>query len=164
MNDARVEFVVVDPADADARYCVREYFAELDRRFSTGFDPAQSIPADDDELRPPHGLFLIARCEGEAIGCGVLKFHGDEPTELKRMWVSPAARGIGLGRRLLLELEQRAGAGRSRVVHLETNHSFTEAIAMYRAHGYVEVAPFNDEAYADHWFEKQLPEPPRVDR
>ena len=96
--------------------------------------------------------------EGEAIGCGVLKFHGDEPTELKRMWVSPAARGIGLGRRLLLELEERAGAGRSRVVHLETNQSLTEAIAMYRASGYVEVAPFNDEAYADHWFEKQLPE------
>ena len=75
-----------------------------------------------------------------------------------------AARGIGLGRRLLLALEQRAAAGRSRVVHLETNQSLTEAIAMYRASGYVEVAPFNDEAYADHWFEKQLPEPRRVDR
>jgi GNAT superfamily N-acetyltransferase len=151
-----VVFVVVDPADADARYCVREYFVELDRRFSTGFDPARSIPADDDELRAPHGMFVLARREMEPVGCGVLKFHANEPTEIKRMWIAPAARGLGLGGRLLQELERRAADAGSTVVRLETNRTLTEAIAMYRAHGYVEVEAFNDEQYADHWFEKTL--------
>ena len=157
MTDALVEFVVVDPAEPDARYCVGKYFAELDRRFSTGFDPDHSIPADDDDLRPPHGCFLLARRGTEPVGCGVLKFHGDDPTELKRMWVSPSARGLGLGRALLRELERLAADAGSRVLRLETNRSLTEAIAMYRAHGYVEVEAFNDEQYADHWFEKVLP-------
>ena len=69
------------------------------------------------------------------------------------MWVAADARGLGVGRRLLAELEARAQAP---VVRLETNRALTEAIAMYRAAGYAEVAPFNDERYAHHWFEKRL--------
>ena len=68
------------------------------------------------------------------------------------MWIAPAARGLGLGRRLLSELEQRSRTG---IARLETNRNLTEAIALYRAAGYVEVEPFNDEPYAHHWFEKQ---------
>jgi DNA-binding MarR family transcriptional regulator/GNAT superfamily N-acetyltransferase len=146
-----------DPADADAQYCLREYFAELDRRFETGFDPALSISADADELRPPAGVLLVASLHGAPIGCGALKFHGRRPTEIKRMWVAGSARGLGIGRRLLGELEGLAAESRSRVVRLETNRTLTEAIAMYRAAGYEEVVPFNDEPYADHWFEKRLP-------
>ena len=69
------------------------------------------------------------------------------------MWVSPTARGLGLGRRMLSELEQLS---RTTAARLETNRSLTEAIALYRAPGYVEVEPFNDEPYAHHWFEKRL--------
>ena len=69
------------------------------------------------------------------------------------MWIAPAARGLGLGRRMLHELEQRSRRG---VVRLETNRNLTEAISLYRAAGYDEVAPFNDEPYAHHWFEKRL--------
>jgi ribosomal protein S18 acetylase RimI-like enzyme len=87
------------------------------------------------------------------VGCGALKFHGDEPTELKRMWVADSVRGLGIGRRLLSELESRAGGG---VVRLETNKTLTEAISLYRSAGYREVDAFNDEPYAHHWFEKQL--------
>ena len=73
------------------------------------------------------------------------------------MWVDQSARGLGLGRRLLERLEQHAAEhGGSDVVRLETNASLTEAIALYRSAGYREVAAFNDEAYADHWFEKRL--------
>jgi len=72
------------------------------------------------------------------------------------MWVSPAARGLGLGRRILAELEQQAVAGRARVLRLETNRALTEAIGMYRAAGYREVEAFNDESYAHHWFEKTV--------
>lgn len=153
---ATAEIDVVDPAHDHARDCLREYFVELDRRFPAGFDPARSLPVDLDDLRPPAGLFLLARLHGEPIGCGVLKFNGDEPAELKRMWVAPEARGLGVGRRLLHELEERARQAGVPTLHLETNGSLSEAIAMYRSSGYCEVAPFNDEPYADHWFEKQL--------
>jgi ribosomal protein S18 acetylase RimI-like enzyme len=73
------------------------------------------------------------------------------------MWVDPTARGLGVGRRLLADLEARAQESGPRVVRLETNASLTEAIALYRSSGYREVDAFNDERYADHWFEKRLP-------
>lgn len=157
LTSAMVEIRRVDPADPAARFCVREYFAELDRRFRTGFDPGVSISADDDEVRPPRGLMLVASLRDEPVGCGALKVHDDAPTELKRMWVAPPTRGLGIGRRLLAELEAEAGRLGSRVLHLETNGSLTEAIALYRSSGYTEVDAFNDEPYAHHWFEKRLP-------
>jgi len=145
-----------DPRHPDARFCMRGYFGELARRFDTGFDPGRSIPASDADLTPPAGLLLVATLHGEPVGCGALKFHAGAPAELKRMWVAPAARGRGLGRRLLASLEQRAAAGGARSVRLETNRALVEAIGLYRASGYREVAPFNDEPYAHHWFEKAL--------
>jgi GNAT superfamily N-acetyltransferase len=153
---ADIEIAPIDPAHPHARHCLNAYFSELDGRFDTGFDPTRSIPADDDELRPPAGLLLVATLRGEPIACGALKFHGDEPAELKRMWVAGSARGLGLGRRLLAELEHSAAAHGARVVRLETNKALSEAISLYRSAGYVEVAPFNDEPYAHHWFEKRL--------
>ena len=72
------------------------------------------------------------------------------------MWVSPDARGLGLGRRLLHELEQDAAAAGACAVRLETNRTLTEAINLYRQAGYREVERFNDEPYAHHWFEKRL--------
>ncbi len=158
-----VEVDVVDPDSAAARHCLGEYFAELDRRFDRGFDPEGSMPAAADEMRLPAGLFLIATLRGEAVGCGALKFHDGQPTELKRMWVSPDVRGLGLGRRLLDQLEREAAEHGSRRVRLETNKALPEAVAMYRSRGYCEVDAFNAEAYADHWFEKEL-EPARVGR
>jgi DNA-binding MarR family transcriptional regulator/GNAT superfamily N-acetyltransferase len=147
-----------DPADPQAQHCLREYVMELDRRFAAGFDPERSISAAAYELRPPAGLLLVASLASEPVGCGALKFHADAPTEIKRMWVAESARGLGLGRRLLTELEARAAAGPSPIVRLETNGALAEAIALYRSAGYGEVAPFNDEPYAHHWFEKRLAE------
>jgi ribosomal protein S18 acetylase RimI-like enzyme len=135
---------------------VQSYFAELDRRFETGFDPALSIPADDEEMRPPAGLFLVASLHGKPIGSGALKFHGKKPAELKRMWVDESVRGLGVGRRLLTELEKHAAEHGVRTVRLETNGSLAEAISLYRSAGYVEVPAFNDEPYAHHWFEKRI--------
>ncbi len=149
-----------DPRHPDARSCLRAYFGELARRFDGGFDPAQSISADDDELTAPAGLLLVATLHGEPVGCGALKFHGDGPAEVKRMWVSPAVRGLGLGRRLLAELEARAAASGVRGLRLETNRALAEAIGLYRDAGYHEVAAFSDEPYAHHWFEKALDQPP----
>jgi GNAT superfamily N-acetyltransferase len=145
-----------DPRHPDARCCLRAYFAELSHRFDGGFDPARSISADDDELTPPAGLLLVATLHSEPVGCGALKFHDDAPAEVKRMWVAPTVRGLGLGRRLLTDLEAHAAANHVRTLRLETNRSLGKAIGLYRAAGYREVAAFNDEPYAHHWFEKTL--------
>jgi DNA-binding MarR family transcriptional regulator/N-acetylglutamate synthase-like GNAT family acetyltransferase len=146
-----------DPRHPDARRAVQAYVTELADRFEAGFDPALSISAADDEMSPPAGLFLLATLHGEAVGCGALKFHPGAPAEIKRMWVAAEARGLGVGRRLLAELEARAAARGVRRLRLETNRALTEAIGLYRSAGYREVAAFNDEPYADHWFEKALP-------
>ncbi len=148
---------VRDPRDPDARYCLRAYVEELSGRFDGGFDPARSISAADHEMTPPAGLFLVATLHCEPVGCGALKLHPGAPAEIKRMWVAPSVRGLGLGRRLLAELEARAAAHGVRVLRLETNRALGEAIGLYLAAGYREVAAFNDEPYAHHWFEKALP-------
>jgi DNA-binding MarR family transcriptional regulator/GNAT superfamily N-acetyltransferase len=145
-----------DPATSDARWCIGQYFAELGSRFETGFDPSITITAEPEELAPPSGLLLIARLRQQPVGCGALKLHAGEPAELKRMWVAPEARGAGLGRRLLLALEQRASQAGATAIRLETNRVLGEAIALYRRAGYAEVAAFNSEPYAHHWFEKRL--------
>jgi DNA-binding MarR family transcriptional regulator len=147
---------VCDPRHPHARFCERAYFAELAGRFDAGFDPAHSHTASVADLTPPAGLLLVATLHGEPAGCGALRFHGGGPAELKRMWVAPARRGLGLGRRLLAELEAHAAANGARVLRLETNRSLAEAISLYRTAGYREVTPFNDEPYAHHWFEKTL--------
>jgi len=156
LTASMVRVELVDPRLPAAQYCLAEYFAELGRRFDAGFDPARSISADNAELTPPAGLLLLATLHGEPVGCGALKLHSDEPAEIKRMWVSPDARGLGLGRRLLAELERTAVARRAPAVRLETNQNLTEAIALYRSAGYQEVPAFNAEPYAHHWFEKSL--------
>jgi DNA-binding MarR family transcriptional regulator/predicted N-acetyltransferase YhbS len=142
------------PDSADARWCLEAYFRELGRRFEAGFDPALSIPANARELTPPAGVFIIARLDGQPVGCGALKAKDRKVGEVKRMWVSPAARGLGIGRRILEMLEQHAREFGLTTLRLETNRSLQEAQALYRRCGYVEVAAFNDEPYAHHWFEK----------
>ena len=149
-------FEAVDPGAADAQACLRSYYEVLDERFDDGFDVDAALPLPLDELRPPRGTFLLARLDGRAVACGGIKFHGDDPAELKRMWVDASVRGTGLGRRMLGALEDAARAGGATAVQLETNRNLPEAIAMYRSSGYEEVEPFNDEPYGHHWFQKDL--------
>jgi DNA-binding MarR family transcriptional regulator/GNAT superfamily N-acetyltransferase len=151
-----VQIAVCDPRHPDARRAVQAYMTELADRFEEGFDPARGISATDGEVSPPAGLFLLATLHSEPVGCGVLKFHPDAPAHLKRMWVAREVRGLGLGRRLLAELEAHAAARGVLAVRLETHRALDEAISLYRTAGYREVPPFNDEPYADHWFEKTI--------
>ncbi|WP_206686270.1 bifunctional helix-turn-helix transcriptional regulator/GNAT family N-acetyltransferase [Kribbella qitaiheensis] len=156
LTASTVQVDVVDPRCPEARFCRESYFEELATRFDGGFDHALTISAGVDELTLPAGLLLVATLHGEPVGCAGLKFHPGEPAEVKRMWVSAEIRGLGLGRRLLAELEEEASARGTEVLRLETNRNLTEAIALYRASGYQEVPAFNDEPSAHHWFEKQL--------
>jgi GNAT superfamily N-acetyltransferase len=158
MENGELEIRIADPASPDALRCIRAYFDELDRRSDSGFDPGAGISAEPDELTPPRGALLLAYDGPAAVACGAVKHHPREPSEIKRMWVAPEARGRGLARRLLAELEHIAAASGAIVTRLETNRALVEAIAMYRSAGYVEVAPFNDEPFAHHWFEKRLPD------
>ncbi|WP_291413060.1 helix-turn-helix domain-containing GNAT family N-acetyltransferase [Actinophytocola sp.] len=133
------------PDHEHARYCGDFYFAAFDRRFEQGFDPARGISAEGDRLRQPAGLLLVADLRGSPVGCGALRFTPGEPAQLTRMWVTDEARGLGIGRRLLGELESRAAANGCDTARLETSQSLTEAIE-----------PFNDEYHAHHWFTKRL--------
>jgi DNA-binding MarR family transcriptional regulator/GNAT superfamily N-acetyltransferase len=151
-----VRFAIEDPDTPDARWCIKQYFAELNERFDAGFDPGRAIPATAREMSPPDGLFVVARLRGRPVGCGGLKFQRKGPADVKRMWIAAGARGLGLGARLLAELERHAREAGAHVVRLETNRALREAIALYRRSGYVEVDPFNNEAYAHHWFQKRL--------
>jgi DNA-binding MarR family transcriptional regulator/GNAT superfamily N-acetyltransferase len=156
LTAASVEIAAIDHEHPDAQRCLAEYVAELNRRSERGFDPSVGATALPHEVRPPAGDFFVAYLHGEPVGCGAVKHHADEPTEIKRMWIAPAARGLGLGRRLLEHLEACARASGARVAHIETSAVLTEALELYRSAGWVEVAPFNDEPFADHWLAKAL--------
>lgn len=155
LNLSFTRITVEDPESPDAKWCVGQYFAELGERFEGGFDAGRSIPADAEELRPPRGVFLVARLDGRPVGCGAVKVTEPGAGSIKRMWVSPEMRGTGVGRRLLLALEKEAAGLGIGLLRLETNRSLHEAQALYRRNGYREVAAFNDDPYADHWFEKR---------
>jgi DNA-binding MarR family transcriptional regulator/GNAT superfamily N-acetyltransferase len=156
LQPSMVRFAVERPTSADAQWCWQQYFAELEERFEGGFDPARALPVDTHEVTPPGGALILARLHGKPIGCGSVKTPRRAPAYIKRMWISPSARGLGIGRRLLAELEEHARTAGASVVQLETNRALKEAIALYRATGYREVRPFNAEPYAHHWFEKRI--------
>ena len=151
-----VEIGESDPASEAAQFCLKSYFSELEIRFDDGFDTAAGL-AGASGYAAPGGLLLVARLRDEPVGCGALCFIDGEPDQVKRMWVARSARGLGLGRRLLTELEQRVRERGGSAIRLETNRRLTEAISLYQSAGYVEVPPYNDEPYAHHWFEKKLP-------
>ena len=151
-----VEVRLESPDSAAARWCLEQYFAELAARFDVGFDPTRSNPASPEEMTPPAGFFVVAWLDGAPAGCGALK-AGDEGTgEVKRMWTAPSARGLGIARRVLRLLEAKGREAGLARLRLETNRALHEAQALYRGEGYREVAPFNAEPYAHHWFEKTL--------
>jgi DNA-binding MarR family transcriptional regulator/GNAT superfamily N-acetyltransferase len=155
----RASLVRVAPADPRAPAAVEarsRYFAELGERFEEGYDPAAAIQVGDDDLVPPSGVLLLATLHGAPVGCAVAKFHADGTAHAKRMWIADEVRGLGLGRRLLTELETAAAAHGASRVRLETHRSLHEAIALYRSSGYAEVPRFNDEVYGHHFFEKPL--------
>jgi DNA-binding MarR family transcriptional regulator/GNAT superfamily N-acetyltransferase len=156
LRAATVTFTRVDPRGADARAALARYFAELDQRFRSGFDPDAAGADDVDGMRPPGGAFVLVRNDDATIGCGGLH-HVDRRTgEIKRMWIDPAWRGLGLGRRLLAHLEGLARErGRRRVI-LDTNETLAEAITMYERAGYHAIERYNDNPYAHHWFAKPV--------
>jgi DNA-binding MarR family transcriptional regulator/GNAT superfamily N-acetyltransferase len=153
---AALEVSVEAPESDEARFCLGEYFAELARRFEEGFDLELGKAADVAEMIPPKGWFVMARIDDEPAGCGVLKRLEDGVGEIKRVWVAPSARGLGVASRLMEKLESIALEAGLTIVRLDTNRALAEAQAMYRKLGYHEIERYNDNVYANHWFEKRL--------
>jgi DNA-binding MarR family transcriptional regulator/GNAT superfamily N-acetyltransferase len=153
---ASVKVAAESPGTADARLCLNAYFRELAARFENGFDPGTDEYPRVEDMTAPSGLFVIARLDGEAVGCGGFKRADKATGEIKRVWTAPSARGIGVARRMLRTLEAAAREKGLKTLRLDTNRALTEAHALYRSEGYREIARFNDNPYAHHWFEKRL--------
>ena len=156
LRAASVEIAAEAPNSADARRCLDAYFSELAARFKGGFDVNKDNSARADDMAAPSGLFVVARLDGDPVGCGGLKGTDKTTGEIKRVWTAPSARGVGVARRVLRTLEAAAREMGFKTLRLDTNRALTEAHALYRKEGFREIARFNDNPYADHWFEKRL--------
>lgn len=118
---------------------------------------AKEMPkAGPDELNPPNGLFLVGYLDGEAVCCGGLKRLDDEACEIKRMYVAPQARGRGVGRQLLVELEDRAMRLGFQVARLDTGNRQPDAQHLYESSGYRPIGNFNSNPIATYFGEKRL--------
>jgi len=155
LTASAVGIVEADAGDPDVVSCLGRYFTELSERAGVPLDPRAEAPSAED-MRPPAGIVFLARLRDTPVGCCGLKFHAGGIAEVKRMWVDPEARGLGLGRRLLEHVEGIAREREAVAIRLDTNEHLTEAIAMYRSAGYQEIPPYTDEPFATHWFEKSL--------
>jgi GNAT superfamily N-acetyltransferase len=153
---ARLRIDVESPESPDALWCRDQYFAEIDSLFDHGYDPEAAIPAAAPDLTPPLGAFLVARFAGSPVGCGGVKLPPGEPAFLKRMWVVPAMRGLGISARLLDELEALARVTGAPAITLDTNSKLAAAAGLYLSRGYREVPDFNGEPHADRWYRKDL--------
>jgi DNA-binding MarR family transcriptional regulator/ribosomal protein S18 acetylase RimI-like enzyme len=152
---ATIRLREVEPTDPAAVDAAGRYFAELAQRFPHGFDPGE----------PDHaGTFLLATSDGSPVAYGGVRDLSPETGEIKRMWVHEDWRGAGLGSRMLREFEGLAGRLGHRRVVLDTNGTLTEAIAMYGRAGYRPIERYNDNPYAEAWFEKDLSDGGSQDR
>ncbi len=146
------------PASPDARACLTAYAAELDERFPEGYAVTDLVPPER------IAVLLVAYEEERPVGCGALCAPDTDTAEIKHLWVHLDARGLGLGRRLLTELEHTAAGRGHRTVRLDTHTALKEAAALYRTGGYTEIPAYGDNPHAGHWFEKSLPTGPPVSR
>lgn len=156
LGDTRTELTDMSPRAPEARYCLGEYYGELARRFEQGFDVKLSRDPDAKDMVRPRGTFIVAMSDGLPLGCVGLKGTDYGFAEIKRLWVAPSARGLGLGKRLMDAAETTAGELGIKVLRLDTNSALAEAGQLYRTTGWTEIPRFNDDPYPDLFFEKVL--------
>lgn len=155
-------FEPIDRDDPVVRPLYADFIREADGplvydREEAGIDLDEEIAAGPPaDLVPPNGLLLLARVDGEPAGLGGLRHLDTEIAEVKSMYVAPAYRGTGLGRRILARLDEIALEHGCRAVRLDTSDYLTPAVALYRSAGYREVPAYNENPKADLWFERDL--------
>jgi len=150
---ARIDVVSFDGPDGSS--LLAEFVGEIASRYP-GWSPASRPSAEPHEFVPPDGCFVVASVDGRAVGCGGFKRIGDDVAEIKRVFVRPDARGQGVARSMVEHLESAARDARYAMVRLDTGDQQPEALSMFRALGYSEIADYNDNPYAAYWFQKPL--------
>lgn len=143
---------VSDPA---AQTLLTEYFAYRASTFPVAHGYRATMP-DPAHFVEPNGVFLVVREFGEELGCGGIRHLGATRCEVKHLWLRPLARGRGIGRRLLDQLERRAAALGATEVVLDTNASLEAAGGLYHSHGYESITAYNDNPNATNWYLKKL--------
>ena len=133
------------PAGSDAQALLRALDAQLAALYGPAFRPA----LDREALLSPDVTFVVARRDDEAVGCGALLRHGRRYVELKRMYVEPTARGLGVGRAIVEALERIAHDEGYRTARLQTGNRQAEAISLYESLGYRKRGPYADPADDD---------------
>jgi GNAT superfamily N-acetyltransferase len=151
----RFEDAAVDSGPGGAlAQAMREEIAQM--YDGLDLDGAAMPKAGPAELSPPDGVFIVGRIDGRAVCCGGVKRLDERTCEIKRMYVTPAARGQGVARSLLHELEDRARDAGYRVARLDTGPRQGNARGLYEAEGYAAIANFNANPVANFWGEKAL--------
>ena len=131
-----------DIRSLEARALIEALNAELSSRYPE--DGATHFRLDAEEVAPGHGAFLVAARAGKLVGCGAVRRIEAGTAEIKRMYVSPEARGQRVGRAVLSALEREARAlGCARLV-LETGVRQQEAIALYEHAGFSRIPAFGE--------------------
>jgi len=154
MERSSLEVARVDPDAPEASRLLKAYFLELrDRLAPAQVDVLSRWP---EEFRGSGGTVLIAREEGQAVGCAGLRPLGDGVVELKHFFLAREARGRGLGRKLLDGVEEVAPSLGARRILLDTAARLTEAAALYRSAGYTTIPRYNDNPHGAVWFGKEL--------
>ena len=149
LRKATVTISAIPDDSPEALECLRSYAAELAVRFPEGYDESALIAPGST------GSFLVAREAGRPVGC-VAWCHADSAGEVRHLWVAVSARGLGLGRRLLEQIESSIAAHGLGVVRLGTHPALTEAIALYLSSGYREIPPYGSSPYDRLAFTKTL--------
>ncbi len=154
-----IVFEEVDYASDIATTCLNAFAAELSKRLNLEFDLKKSGDPELSQMKHPHGTFVVARLGDMPVGCVGVKGNGSSSAEIKRMWIAPVARGLGLARRMMSAAEEAAMAKGITTLRLDTNSTLLEAVGLYRNMGWVEIDRFNDDPYPDLFFEKKLRAP-----
>jgi GNAT superfamily N-acetyltransferase len=148
--------LTLEPSDSEvSRELQRAFAVDIASRYP-GWNPDEGPSAAASELSPPGGVWVVAYLDGQPVGCGGVKAVDRELGEVRRVFIDSSARGRGIGRRLLAELETQARRLGYRRVRLNTGNRQPEALRLFLAAGYAEVADFNGYAFAHHWLEKDL--------
>lgn len=141
--------------DPDAHELLAEYFAIRAATFPGG--AYRIVFPDPAAFAPGTGVFLVLEDDdGAPVGCGGIRPLTPDRYELKHLYVRPAGRGHGWGRRILAELEQHArDAGATELV-LDTHHTLESAAALYTRSGFASIEPYNENPNATRWYRKPL--------
>jgi GNAT superfamily N-acetyltransferase len=115
---------------------------EVQHVYVTLYGGPDAAAVEPGEFDPPGGLFLLGRLDGRPVAMGGWRRLDDTTAEIKRMYVSPSARGQGLARRVLAELERTAAAAGLTGLVLNTGPQQPEAVRLYKSAGYVDVPAF----------------------